>query len=272
MWRAVRCIPASSVAALYIESGLWVGDRWARVIHNGVLGGCYRLGLCVMVGGSSFRWRRGHPVRVGRVAGALVVVVLAFGGAGCGDDDPPAPSTTSLASPKKGPALTKTETTSPPSGTTPSGTRSATSGDGGAPDLPEAATKNTKAGAEAFAMYYTTQLGEASVTADSSTIRALADKHCDGCDALADQVDLYAKEGVHAPVSPYRNLRLAGSRENLEGERVVEINMDHAEYRLVAPDQKRRYKIPGAKDVTYFVNIGWEGSRWIVRDLVAATP
>lgn len=208
---------------------------------------------------------------VRRVAGALVVLTVALGSAGCGDDETPAPSTTSVASPKKGPALTPTETSSSTSGTATSGTTSPTSGESAAPDLPEAATKNTKAGAEAFAMYYTTQLGEASVTADSTTVRALADESCEGCDALADQVDLYAEEGVHAPFNPYKNLRLAGSRENADGERVVEVDMDHAEFRLVARDKKRRYKIPGAKDVTYFVNLGWEGSRWAVRDLVAAT-
>ena len=209
-------------------------------------------------------------VRGRRVAGALaVVVVLALGSVGCGDEEPPAPSATSVVSPKKGPALTGTESSSPTSGAGRSSAGAKTSaGDGDVPGLPEAAKKNTKAGAEAFAMFYTTQLGESAATADSTTIRALADKSCDVCDALADQADLYAKEGVRAPRSPYRNLRIASSRAAGGGTHVVEVNMDQASFRLIDKSGTPGTKVGGEKDVSYFVSVDWEDGRWITRDLV----
>ncbi|WP_370894902.1 DUF6318 family protein [Janibacter sp. GXQ6167] len=203
---------------------------------------------------------------VRRVAGALVVLTVALGSAGCGDDETPAPSTTSVASPKKGPALTPTETSSSTSGTATSGTTSPTSGESAAPDLPEAATKNTKAGAMAFAEFYTVQVGEAFRTGDTTALKALGESNCVACKALVDGIDELRADGLHAERNPNTDIRAEQPQRSERGLH-VRVNLAMVEYDLVDQDGKRVERSP--RTVGYYTHLlHWRAGQWRVVDSV----
>lgn len=206
---------------------------------------------------------------VRRVAGALVVLTVALGSAGCGDDETPAPSTTSVASPKKGPALTPTETSSSTSGTATSGTTSPTSGESAAPDLPEAATKNTKAGAMAFAEFYTVQMGEAFHTGDTALLRSLSAPSCAACDAVIKAVQALDEQGRHADRNSNLGARSESVAESQRGLHVkVEVTIDR--YNVIDGSGKVVEVSPRTQaEFTHLVK--WGEGKWKVVDSVVAS-
>lgn len=133
--------------------------------------------------------RYAAPAAAALVAGALLV--------GCtGADDPPDTSPT-------------TGTSSTSSGTTGATSTTPRTPTTAAVVVPPEATKHTEEGAKAFARYYTQQMDEATLAADSGTLRALSAPTCKGCQVsirIADQ--LKAKNQRHAALT----FKLAGDR------------------------------------------------------------
>lgn len=123
-------------------------------------------------------------------AGALVCALLLT--SGCGGDS----SSSSEKTPSPSPRSASASTTPTPS----------------APALPEAATKNTKAGAIAFVRHYVRLINHAQATGDVGALRTASAKKCVSCrDAMQSIEELY-DSGGHLEGGDWRSGRALASR------------------------------------------------------------
>jgi hypothetical protein len=126
-----------------------------------------------------------------------LALVSALGLAACnGGDDRPTTTTTSSTTSSSSTTSTSSTTTASPSTTT-----SATIDPA---KLPPEATKQSEAGAQAFAKFYWQQAAESLVTNDASLVSAMAVPECKECGAFQRIVAKQRADGVHSKSSSYR--------------------------------------------------------------------
>lgn len=114
----------------------------------------------------------------------VAVAALGAGVVGCSGEDPPeeyVPTPTSPAS-----SASSDGPTGAPS--TPVGTDDPPPEVDGPPELPVAATRDTRRGAEAFVRHYVDLLNYATQTGDTSALKAASDR-CSGCDNYIEIFD-----------------------------------------------------------------------------------
>ena len=129
--------------------------------------------------------------------------------------------------------------------------------------LPAAATAHTEEGAKAFARYYTVQMDEALLHADSSVLRVLSAPSCTGCRVGIDLADHLRAKGQHTTTT---TLTIAGTRlsELTTGTQlVVDVLVDDAGGETI--DQARRPVRRSARaKFTLRHTLMWHDAGWLV--------
>ena len=183
-------------------------------------------------------------------AGAACAVALA----GCnGAEAGPTPSESAASS--------TTSTTTTPTGSTttsssPTGTATVT--------IPAAARERTPEGAKAFAAFYTEEMDRATVTADSSKLRVLAEPGCSACMSIIELVDGYKKRGERQSRS---SLRLQAVEVTSETDKatVVDVLADDLPHEIVRADGSVVSTSPAAK-INFRHTLAWAEIGWRVSD------
>lgn len=204
----------------------------------------------------------GVTTRAGGLVGgvtcwAAVGIAAVLGLAGC-------TSSGSVADP---PASTGT-TTSPSStaSATTSGGAATSSRRGADVDVPKAAQKHTKKGAEAFAKFYLKAISAGYANSDSLAARKLSTKACEGCIAVAQDIEAQEKSGRHPERARLRiattNIRPGATKDAVQvdvlGREVAVAVLD----RTGAPVGKAP-----ARDVGLTTKIRWTSGGWRTSDL-----
>jgi hypothetical protein len=150
-----------------------------------------------------------------------------------------------------------TSTTTPRATTTPATTASVT--------IPAAAKAHTKDGAEAFARFYYQQAATSAVRADSSSVAALSDDSCLGCDVFVETADELAAKQHHAE-KPSLTIKLVSYRSGGLDAPVVDVACREEAIRIVdsAGGTVETYK-PGV--ITFKTGLRWTMSGWRVKDI-----
>lgn len=194
------------------------------------------------------------------VMGARAVSVAVLAGAllaGCSGGSGPATSSTSTTSPSSSSSSSSSTTSSSP----PTSTRSTTSP--ASVDLPEGAKAHTAKGAEAFARFFTYQVGEARHTADSSTLRRLSTKSCRPCQAVIQSIDDDRAKGRHATKNSMSVRESAISPGATNKSVTVDVLAEEAPYVLVRADGTPVAKASGAK-FDFRHTMSWINEGWLV--------
>lgn len=191
-----------------------------------------------------------------KIAGGAAAVVLGlsgcgWGGAGSGTGSPSAAQDTrSLGGGESdGPAPNQS------------------SGDPAA-EPPAAAMADTKAGAEAFAVWYLRQRGEAMRTADSAVLRDNSTDNCRACMTYAQGIDTNATKGLKANGNPYR-VELKDSVMKSSGVRIVRTSVTMRSY--TASDATGQYVFDNwGEEYEMAVTAVWRDGQWLADRLVGA--
>lgn len=162
------------------------------------------------------------------------------------------PSTTGASSPSP--------TVSAPTTTTPRGAPTTT------PTtivLPPAATAHTEDGAKAFARYYSVQMDEALVRADSSVLRALSAPSCSGCRVGIDMADHLRARGQHNTATTFSIAGTRLSELTTDTQFVVDVLVDDAGGETIDAAGKPVRKSAPAK-FTLRQTVQWHDAGWLV--------
>jgi Family of unknown function (DUF6318) len=156
-----------------------------------------------------------------KVALAAVAVALATAGSACSHDPDPSPTPTG-----QPPSTTATATATATASTTPP-----------PPPLPAAARADTPVGAESFARYYMDVLDYAYQTGNTAPVRAAA--HCKGCDAVADGIDAWYRQGGHYEGGAFTILAITALKYVRAKNAIVSVAYSRTDRVLVSSAGKR---------------------------------
>ncbi|HIZ97491.1 MAG TPA: hypothetical protein H9805_02805 [Candidatus Janibacter merdipullorum] len=200
-----------------------------------------------------------------RGTAALAAGVLMVGGmAACGDEGEPEASS-STASPSEVEPSSSSDSSDSGSSSSSSGS-SETQGEGKVAELPEAAKKQTKAGAIAFNEFYQDQMGEALKTGKTETLEKFSHDACDVCDEYIRETEKSTARGITMDKNPNRIGESTATARSDNGYKVT-VEVQAAEYQEVLKDGSRGRS---ADAVTYTVatDTQWTGDHWVIRDSV----
>src|SRR5699024_8394675 len=144
--------------------------------------------------------------------------------AGCGEEGGPTESTTT-ASPRDKSSNSSTESPTGSSSTSP-GTSESSSGTATA-QLPEAATKKTKAGAIAFNEFYFVESGRALTTGETAPLEKYS-QGCAPCDDFLQIVEEATADGIRMNKNP-TSVREATAKPRSDSGYRVELNINESE-------------------------------------------
>lgn len=179
-----------------------------------------------------------------KVALATVTAGLAVAGAACTHDPDPSPTLTGQPTST---APTATPRTTPPP-----------------PPLPSTAQADSPAGAESFARYYMALLDYAYQTGNTSPVRGVA--RCKGCDAVADGIDSWYRqgghyEGGHFTVKQTSTIRYASGRES-----TVSLTYLRSTRELVSATGTHE-TVQGEDDLKLALSIRRVANRWTITNI-----
>jgi hypothetical protein len=176
-----------------------------------------------------------------RVIGAGVLVGAVFATAACGGDPSSSPSPSPSVSPSPSPS--STAPTPPP--------------------LPDAARKDTKAGAVAFVRHYVELLNYAQFTGEVRPLEEVSAKTCETCNSVAQVIDdLYAKGGMVK--GGERTLGRHLAQRGAEGG-VILFRVRSTPQTIIVPGEQARELPGGDKSEEFHVassGADWEVTRW----------
>ncbi|WP_345502008.1 DUF6318 family protein [Pedococcus ginsenosidimutans] len=149
-----------------------------------------------------------------------------------------------------------------PSSSSSTPTQSTTSTAAPEVQVPAAATKRTAAGAEAFAKYYWTQVGQSLVAVDSSRIRSLSTDSCADCRGLFEVVQTMRTKGERAERSSF-DIKLVTWVSGNAAAQVVEVAGKERPVRVLNGngDVLRTSK---SGVFTWSTSVVWQENRWLV--------
>lgn len=134
------------------------------------------------------------------------------------------------------------------------------------PALPDAATKATKAGAEAFIQYYWDLINYAEVTGDVKPLRRTSGSSCDGCNDGIRAIRKHYRNGGHIMGGEYRVTIKSTEHAKVEDNAAVvigaQITVSSAEQSVINGDGTTRMVKPGSSEWTLAVL--WNGDHWRV--------
>ena len=202
-----------------------------------------------------------------RGAALLAATALVMSGlAACGDEGEPGEATSTASPSAEDPSSSETSSSS---GETSSGSQDSSSSAGGGGDevaeLPDPATKKTKAGAIAFNEFYQDQLGEALKTGNIASLEKYTDA-CDVCDNFIEKTEANKAKGVTMDQNPYSTHDASASNRSDGGFKVT-LTVDSKGYREVLSDGSKGRQ---AKKTSYKVatDTQWHEGHWVIRDSV----
>jgi ABC-type uncharacterized transport system auxiliary subunit len=167
------------------------------------------------------------------IASALLLAL-----AGCSDDSP----------------ARKTSPSTTPATASPSPTATA-------PDLPKAATAETRIGGEAFVRYWFDVVTYAMRSGDTSVLTENAAQECTGCTNLAAAIDKIYRNGARTVGGGWSVTRLAIDARVRTPYRRFGLDLVQAPQELIDADGKLVDKDP-RKPFSLWVTLIWRGGRW----------
>ncbi|MGO1166255.1 MAG: DUF6318 family protein [Janibacter sp.] len=203
-----------------------------------------------------------------RGAALLAAAALTVSGlAACGDEGEPTESS-STASPSAVGDGSSSESSSDSESSSSSESQD-TKGDGKAVELPAAAKKHTKAGAEAFGKYYHQAYGDAAESGDISAIKELRDSGCKACLAGEKQISDDAKQGWKRDRNPYSYQGLKATKRSDSGHKVTMTVKAKKHYRVDEEGEPNATVDPVS--FTLDEHVVWRNGQWVMLSWVA-TP
>jgi hypothetical protein len=193
---------------------------------------------------------------VAGLRGALVAVLLAAVLAGC-DDDNPQPN---IPDP----------TTSAPSTSTPPSTNTPTPTGPTEPALPDAATQNTDAGAEAFVRHWIELVNYAQVTGDTATLKSVNDSRCAGCTGLVGAIEEPYAQGGHIEGGAFRIGRLRALPLD-HGADWAGFAKGSVDPQTVVSGNGETQTSTGSK-IYFYAYVAWADSQWSMRWMRTPLP
>lgn len=173
----------------------------------------------------------------------------------CGGDSEPTPSSSTASPIDRG--------TDSPSETS-SGSES--SGSAEVPELPEAATKKTKAGAIAFNKFYQVQTGEALHSGNADFLRTYSGDQCKACTGMIERVQEYADQGITTNKNP-NSVHDVKARKRSDAGYRVEVTVNASEYHQVLADGSKG-QTAKAITMTIVSDTQWVDGHWQIQDQV----
>lgn len=173
------------------------------------------------------------------------------------------PSSSAPATSSDSPSPTTSSRASSPASTTKS---AQPNGDAGAPGVPAAARKHTKAGAEAFARHYVDVINETGVHPKTGKLEPLATEGCKSCHNYAGNVSYLVKHDEHN-AGPAAEVRRTSSRLAPPGMRAwvllnqLPVRVLDRSGNVVRTEQR-------VNDVALVFDLGWKpGEGWRAKEI-----
>ncbi|TNM39417.1 hypothetical protein FHP29_10900 [Nocardioides albidus] len=188
------------------------------------------------------------------IRAALAALVLLLGLVGCGDDAPSPQDPESTWSPTG-----KMETPTSAADETPD-----------EPQIPDEATKATKAGARAFITYYWELINYAQATGDIKTLRAVSSAECRGCLSGINGIRTLYKEGGYLTGGDYSVDVTMLEKAEFETPSArafhAQISARNEEQVITAGDGSTTISDPATNDIEVYVL--WVADQWRMDVLV----
>lgn len=131
-------------------------------------------------------------------------------------------------------------------------------------NVPAAARAHTEEGAKAFAEFYTLEMDRATVTADSTQLRALTLATCAACKGVIEVVDDYRSRGAHQEASSVV-VDLAQVRSFAKSEAVVDVLVQDKPHSVVNKTGETISTSAGAR-ISFRHTVNWTNGAWAVAD------
>ncbi len=198
----------------------------------------------------------------------LTASVLAMSGlAACGDEGGDAGESPSSTASPSAPEKESSSGAPEDESSTSEASESSGSSSGGdeVAELPEAAKKQTKAGAIAFNEFYFSHSGEALHSGKTKSLERFSDG-CDVCDSFVEGIQADAKRGTKMNRNPY-TVENASARKRPDGGYRVEIQLNVAKYSEVLKDGSQG-RTADSTSMTVVTDTQWVDGEWKMRDQV----
>lgn len=203
------------------------------------------------------------PVRMRRASAVLCLAVLAAA-AGCSDDPQPSPppepvdsvgGSTSESPPPDDDVVTETATA----------TASPTTEASGAPELPEEATEQTEAGAEAFVGYYFDALNYGTLTPDAEAVMGTGLATCQTCATFEQMLVSLAAEKTRSDGPALDLLQANAAITGDEAEvatKFVQLNPA-----ALGPNDEVVEEPRPPQEVAFIFTLQWKGRQWQIQEI-----
>ena len=200
----------------------------------------------------------------------IAAVALSVAGlaalAACGGNDSssgltPTSSTATSSSPSTTGSATPTSSSTTDKTSTPTAT-------GARASVPEAATKKTDAGAEAFVLYYNEQINSAYQKPSTEALRELSMPNCGFCDTLQNDVRALMRDGLHYDAPMLRTKVIGSEKGKFPDEVTVIVRMSEDRPRKVDASGKVRSRHKGAAPFRLFQTVAWAEGGWRMAEIV----
>jgi hypothetical protein len=130
--------------------------------------------------------------------------------------------------------------------------------------IPAAAKQRTPDGAKAFARFFTQQMDQTTVTADSSKLRVLAQPTCTACLSIIELVDGYKDRGERQSRSSL-NVKAVEVTSETGNATIVDVLADDLPHKIVRSDGSVVSTSPAAK-INFRHTLAWTEMGWRVSD------
>ena len=190
-----------------------------------------------------------------RIAAVVTVGMLVL--AGCtGANADPTPSGSAASSGSQTPSSSPTSP-STATATSPNGTASVI--------VPAAARVHTDEGAKAFARFYLDAVSESGQSADSTTLKAITEPTCKGCQVFIDFADELKAQKQHVDRKSMRLNSLAVRPDSTSDLVVIDCLVEDQPSKILNEEGAIVSNEPGEK-LALRNSVKWTGDRWLVAE------
>lgn len=137
-----------------------------------------------------------------------------------------------------------------------------------APEMPEAAKRDSEEGAESFMEYWTDTYNYATQSGDTSTFDEISADNCKSCARISQMVNDLYESGGYFEAQNWKILQLAFAPDS--GAQYPVVRFDRGRERVFQPE-KSKPEVFNAEDRTYTFQLERARNGWVVREFAEAS-